>query len=293
MHRTTKIVKKAVLGLVSQGFVFLIVTRIRTFMPTSEFDHIRQVAVEAARAAGACLLEGFSLPKDIRRKDGIHNLVTQFDLKSEDLIVSLVRGHFPDHHFLAEEGGGSSISKGYRWIIDPLDGTVNFAHGIPIFSVSIGVELDGQIVVGVVYQPVLDELFVAVRGHGAFLNDVPIHVSSTATMNESILVTGFPYDVSKNATRTLEHFAGLVQRGIPVRRLGSAAVDMAYVACGRFDGFWESALQPWDVAAGILLIEEAGGRVSAYDGSAHTLQQNTILSTNGVIHAEFVYFLQS
>ncbi len=259
----------------------------------SELKDLRECAVAAATAAGALLRQGYSEAKEIKHKDGVHNLVTQFDLRSEALIISAIRDRFPEHQFLAEESGGQVNDSGFRWIIDPLDGTVNFAHAIPIFSVSIAVELDAQPLVGVVYQPMLDELFVAVRGQGATLNGTAIQVSATDSLAKSILVTGFPYDVHKNAIHTMEHFSTLVHRGIPIRRLGSAAVDLAYVACGRFEGFWESALAPWDVAAGVLLVREAGGIVSDFSGLQHKHSNHTILATNGAVHAEFVELLGS
>ncbi len=258
-----------------------------------DIQKLRSCAESAARAAGECLKQGFTQAKNIKKKEGIHNLVTQFDIASEKLIIERIREQFPDHAFLAEESGGSEHSQSYRWIIDPLDGTVNFAHGIPIFSVSIAVEYAGEMLVGIVYQPLLDELFLAVRSQGAWLNGTEIHVSNTETLDESILVTGFPYDSSLNAEHSLEHFGTLVQRGIPIRRLGSAALDLAYVACGRFDGFWESALQPWDVAAGVLLVREAGGTVTNFGGISHQLQHSTILSTNAVVHGEFLRLLNS
>ncbi len=257
----------------------------------SQLQEFRDVAVQAAVVAGSIVKDGFSRQKELKYKDGIHNLVTQFDVASERSIIDYISSCFPSHQFLAEESGVSVDASEYRWIIDPLDGTVNFAHGIPIFSVSIGLEYKSQVIVGVVYQPITDELFVAVRGQGATCNGKAIHVSQSMTLKESILVTGFPYNAADNAEHTLEHFCALVNMGVPIRRLGSAAVDLAYVACGRFDGFWESALQPWDVAAGLLLVEEAGGQVSRFDGEVFSMNDRTILTTNGKIHREFVEFL--
>ena len=245
----------------------------------------------AALRAGEILVYGFTEAKVISTKSGVHNLVTQFDVASERAIVECLLEQFPESTVLAEEGGGNENPEGLRWIIDPLDGTVNFAHGVPIFSVSIAAEVNGVVTAGVVYQPLLNEMFRAARGHGAWCNDVPIGVSSQTRLDHSLLVTGFPYEVAENAPHTMEFFTRLVNRGVPVRRLGSAAIDLAYVAAGRFDGFWESALKPWDVAAGVLLVQEAGGNVSTFKGMSHTLSSPTILATNSHIHSEFVTFL--
>lgn len=253
-----------------------------------------QVAVESANIAGGILLDGFSKVKDIHFKSGVHNIVTQFDILSEKAIIDTISESFPTHSFLAEESGlTTGDGNTVRWIIDPLDGTVNFAHGIPIFSVSIAAEYNNEIVCGVIYHPMMNELFVAEKGKGAFLNGQKINVSSTNNLKSSILVTGFPYNVHQNPEHVIQHFTGLVDKGIPIRRLGSAAIDMAYVACGRFDGFWEVGLSPWDVAAGWLIIKEAGGTVSDFSGNDYNLSSNTILSTNSNIHQEFVQYLGS
>lgn len=260
--------------------------------PAIPLVELEQIAIDAARAAGTLLRENFNKAKTLRFKEGIHNIVTDSDLTSEQLIIETIRRHFPDHAVLAEEGGEHTTSSAYRWIIDPLDGTVNFAHGIPIFSVSIAVEFSGTVVAGVVYQPVLDELFTARRGGGAFLNGRTIEVSHCARLADAFLVTGFPYNIASFPEYRDWHFPALVRRGIPIRRLGSSALDLAYVAAGRFDAFWEVGLQPWDVAAGVLLVTEAGGRVSTYDGSPHVLTTSTIVATNGIIHNEFIAFLR-
>lgn len=261
--------------------------------PTISLVELEQTAIDAAQAAGTLLRENFNRAKTLRFKEGIHNIVTDSDIASEQLIIETIRSYFPDHAVLAEEGGEDATTSSYRWIIDPLDGTVNFAHGIPIFSVSIAVEFSGAVVVGVVYQPLLDELFTARRGGGAFLNGRAIEVSRCACLADAFLVTGFPYNIASFPEYRDWHFPALVRRGIPIRRLGSSALDLAYVAAGRFDAFWEVGLQPWDIAAGVLLVTEAGGRVSAYDGSPHQLTTRTIVATNGSIHDEFIAFLMS
>ncbi|GIV54549.1 MAG: inositol monophosphatase [Candidatus Kapaibacterium sp.] len=261
-----------------------------TIAPIS-LDHLEHVAITAARVAGALLRNNFDQTKQLRYKEGVHNIVTDSDLAAEQRILGTIRSAFPTHAVLAEEAGSQSASSPYRWIVDPLDGTVNFAHGVPIFSVSIAVEFEGAVVVGVVYHPMLDELFSARRGQGAFLNGKRLEVSSCAELADAFLVTGFPYNIASFPEYSEEHFAALVRRGIPIRRLGSAALDLAYVAAGRFDGFWEVGLHPWDIAAGTLLITEAGGTVSAYDGSPHTLDTRTIVASNGRIHRQLVEFL--
>lgn len=256
-------------------------------------NQITEKAIEAAALAGEILRSGFGAQFDIMNKEGKNNLVTEYDFRSEKAIISLLKEAFPDSSFLAEESGrGGREDAGLRWVIDPLDGTVNFAHKLPIFSVSIAAELDGRIVSGVIYHPMLDEMFVAERGAGAFLNGRPIHVSQNAQFDSAFLVTGFPYNVTQNPKHCLETFVSVIRRGIPVRRLGSAALDLAYVAAGRFDGFWELNLNPWDVAAGAILVEEAGGRVTTYTNEEYSIYADTILATNGLIHDESLKLLE-
>jgi myo-inositol-1(or 4)-monophosphatase len=259
--------------------------------PPIPLAHLEQIAIAAARAAGTLLRENFDRAKELRFKEGVHNIVTDSDIAAERCILDIVTAEFPTHAILAEEEGSRSAHSPYRWIIDPLDGTVNFAHGVPIFSVSIAVEFHGELVVGVIYGPMLNELFTARRGEGAYLNGKPVKVSACSSLADAFLVTGFPYNIASYPEYSEQHFAALVRRGIPIRRLGSAALDLAYVAAGRFDGFWEVGLHPWDIAAGTLLVTEAGGRVTAYDGTPHTLQTRTIVASNGAIHQELVEFL--
>jgi len=250
-------------------------------------------AIETARDAGRVLLEKFGRIETITKKGDI-NLVTEADLASEALIIERIRSHFPRHAILAEESGEAIVigsDSEFKWIIDPLDGTTNYAHGYPCFCVTIALEHNGLIVSGVTYDPTRDELFAAEKGRGATLNGKPIRVSATAELGNALLVTGFPYDfkVREKFARHLTEFL-LASRG--VRRDGSAAIDMAYVACGRFDGFWEEGLNPWDVAAGKLLIEEAGGVVSYYDGAKFSIYTPPIVASNGLIHEQMTGILK-
>jgi len=252
-------------------------------------DLLEKCAVEAALKAGNILREGFGSTFKISNKSGINNLVTEYDFKAENAIIDTIKSYFPEHKFLAEETGSTGKEDSdFQWIIDPLDGTVNFAHAIPIFSVSIAVRKGKDILCGIIYNPMLDELFVAKTGHGAFLNGNQIQVSQTENINRALLVTGFPYNVNENPHNCVDTFVNIVQSGIPIRRLGSAALDLAYVAAGRFDGFWESSLFPWDMAAGYLLVREAGGTITQYDGENFWIDSQTILATNGVIHNQIL-----
>lgn len=251
-------------------------------------------AMNTAREAGRILLE--KLGKVNISDKGDKNIVTEADLASEKYIVEQIRTHFPRHAILAEEAGEVHIEGGageYQWIIDPLDGTTNFAHGYPCFCVSIGVEKMGEgIVAGAIYDPTRDEMFSAERGQGATLNGRQIRVSGVDDLNRALLVTGFPYDVRKRE-RFVELFSKFVLNAQAVRRDGSAAIDLAYVACGRFDGFWEEGLNAWDTAAGALIVEEAGGRMSHYDGSAFNPHQPQMLASNGIVHDAMLKILQS
>ena len=223
-------------------------------------------AERIAREAGAVLRDFRRDALGVERKGSI-DLVTKADRASEELIVGAIRREHPDHGILAEEGGEvAGGGSGYLWVVDPLDGTTNFAHGLPIWSVSIAIVKEGEPVVGVVYDPSREECFTAARGRGARLNGEEIRVSETTELGDALLVTGFPYDVRTSPVNNLDHFGHFLMRARAVRRLGSAALDLAYLACGRFDGFWELKLHPWDVAAGALLVEEAGGVVTRFDG---------------------------
>ena len=247
-------------------------------------------AMETAREAGQILLEKFGRKIDISFKGNI-NLVTEADFASEKLIVEKIRSHYPKHSILAEESGAADIDDSvWKWVIDPLDGTTNYAHGYPCFCVTLALEHRGEIVVAATFDPTRDEMFAAENGSGATLNGRKIRVSETEELQNALLVTGFPYD-AKNRENFARNFSELLVKSRGIRRDGSAALDMAYVACGRFDGFWEEGLNPWDVAAGLLLIEEAGGRVSYYDDSTFSIYKPPICASNNLIHAEMLNVL--
>ncbi|MEY2718641.1 MAG: inositol-monophosphatase [Bacteroidota bacterium] len=241
-------------------------------------------AEEAAHIAGTILREGFGKPLLAESKEGMHNLVTEYDLRAESAIIHHLKSRTPEASFLAEESGQEQNGNNLTWVIDPLDGTVNFAHGIPIFCVSIAAVMHDTIVCGAIYNPLTNEMFSALSMGGAYLNGSSLRVSSTQHLEDSILVTGFPYNVADNPLGCIDQFAAVVGKGLPVRRLGSAALDLAYTAAGRFDGFWESILQPWDMAAGVLLVQESGGCVTHYAGVPFALSRNSIIATNGNIH---------
>jgi myo-inositol-1(or 4)-monophosphatase len=246
-------------------------------------------AIEAAREAGRYLKENVGKVRTIEVKQGeVRNLVSEIDKGSEKMIIGMIHKRYPAHAILAEESGASSSDDNTRWIIDPLDGTTNFLHGVPIFSVTIGVEHKGEIVAGVVYDPNLDEMFSAEKGSGAFLNGKRISTSASSELISSLLVTGFPYDIAANPGQAVEHFVDFLMAARGMRRLGSAAIDLAYVAAGRFDGFWEVSLNPWDMAAGVLLVTEAGGRVSGYEGEPLDIYRKKIIASNGHIHPAMV-----
>ena len=218
-------------------------------------------------------------------KKGTIDLVTDVDVAVERMFRDLVAERFPDHQVLAEElGGAAAVPPGPCWVFDPIDGTTNFAHGLPIFCSSLALEIDGVAEVAAVYDPNRRELFTAERGGGAFLNGRPLHVSATATLVDAMLVTGFPYDIHSRIEEIVGLFGAFVGRARAVRRLGSAAIDLCYVAAGRMDGFWESDLKPWDVAGGALIVAEAGGRVTNMDGSAFASRGAHVLATNGLLH---------
>lgn len=258
------------------------------------FTELTHIATLAALEAGELLLSGFSSPFSVTSKQGRHDLVTEYDLSSQKRIIEKIASRYPNHNFLAEEEGvQGSPSDQVLWIIDPLDGTINFARGIPFFAISIAAAIGSQIVAGVVYSPMTNELFTAEKGGGAFLHGKQISVSKEKELRSTVLATGFPYDVEKNPKQCIERFSSFVRKGMPMRRLGAASLDLAYVAAGRFDGFWEVGLQPWDMAAGKLLVEEAGGKVTHYDGSSHKIfGYYPTLATNGYIHAEMVESLK-
>lgn len=243
-----------------------------------------------ARQAGYILLDGLGKEFDIFHKEGKNNLVTKFDHLSEEFIISSLSKIYPSSIFLAEESATYEnfvdSKDSFLWIIDPLDGTVNFAHNLPIFSVSIALKINQELMLGVIFNPNLNEMFYGIKGGGAFLNGEKLKVSSCNNLDDAFLVTGFPYNIDSNPGGCIEQFVSMLRRGIPVRRLGSAALDLAYVSAGRLDGFWEINLKPWDTAAGVLLVEEAGGIVSQYNLEKYSIFDNNILATNGLIHKQ-------
>ncbi|HMI52977.1 MAG TPA: inositol monophosphatase family protein [Candidatus Saccharimonadales bacterium] len=243
-----------------------------------------EAAIEIARQAGAILRDEFSRPPQIAYKGEV-DLVTQADKRSEQAIVAEISNYFPDHSILAEEGFGHESISEFGWHVDPLDGTTNFAHGYPCFCVSIALAQRGTLLVGVIYNPIHDELFAAAKGEGATLNGKKIQVSKNATLSTSLLCTGFPVH-NRKGTPNLQYYGDFTMQSHGVRRDGSAALDLAYVAAGRFDGFWEFGLKKWDTAAGVLLVEEAGGQVSDFAGTPYELGGPLILATNGLIHGE-------
>ena len=253
-------------------------------------------AIQTARDAGRILAGRFGRKIEISNKSEI-DLVTESDLASERLIIDRIKTHYPGHAILAEESGLSEPAdrarrSGWRWIIDPLDGTTNYAHGYPCFCVSMGLECEGRLELGVVYDPIRDEMFTAERGQGAALNGRRIRVSPTPNLASALLCTGFPYDV-RERNEFARHFANFIMAAQGVRRDGAAALDLAYVAAGRFDGFWEEGLKPWDVAAGVLMIEEAGGRVSNYLNGPFDIFTPPIMASNGLIHEEMMRVLNA
>ncbi len=247
-------------------------------------DCFRKVAVEAALRAGAFLRSRFGERPRVSYKGSHTDLVTEMDRGAEAIILEALRSRFPDHRILAEESGAVPGRAPHRWIVDPLDGTTNYAHGLPIYGVSIALELDGALALGVVYDPSREECFVAERGRGATLNAAPLRVSSTAALGESLLGTSYPNDLLAAPRDNLAEHAALIRRCRGVRTLGSAVVGLAAVAAGRLDGYWEQRLGAWDIAAGALLIEEAGGTVTALRGGPLDLSTPSIAASNGAIH---------
>ncbi len=249
---------------------------------------LKTTLINAVQAGAAQLRHFFNGDFKISNKEGINNLVTEADHASEKAIIELIRKDFPDHFILSEETGAIPSQSEYKWIIDPIDGTVNFSNGIPICCVSIGLEKDGEMILGTVYNPIMEEFYFAQKGFGATLNDKIISVSNKTEVLKSCLVTGFPYTYLDSPNGPIQIFEKLVRKGIPVRRLGSAAIDLCWVAAGRFDGFYEHNLNAWDSAAGFLIVEEAGGKVTDFKGDPYSPYQPHLIATNGKIHDELV-----
>lgn len=252
---------------------------------------LKDTLINATRAGAEQLQKFFNGTFTISHKEGINNLVTQADFASDKAIREVIKNAFPEHGLVSEEDKEIVSDSRYKWIVDPIDGTVNFANGIPICCVSIGIELDGEMLMGAVYNPLMNEFFFAEKGKGSFLNDQPINVSTKNKVTESCMVTGFPYTYLDQKNGPLQIFSRLVRQGIPVRRLGSAAIDLCWVAAGRFDGFYEHHLHPWDSAAGYLIVEEAGGKVTDLKGEKFSPYQFGIVATNGIIHEELMHWI--
>ncbi len=249
---------------------------------------LQQTLIKATEAGAAIMKEYFDKHFTVSNKEGINNLVTEVDHKSEEAILNVIKKEFPDHYILSEEAGEIIQESEYKWIIDPIDGTVNYANGIPICCVSIGIEKNGKMQMGAVFNPFINEFYFAERGQGATLNNKKISVSNKTEVIKSCLVTGFPYTYLDTPNGPLQVFEKFIRKGIPVRRLGSAAIDLCWVAAGRFDGFYEHKLSAWDSAAGFIIVEEAGGTVTDLTGKYYNPYQPGLIATNGKIHDEVV-----
>lgn len=254
---------------------------------TTSMEKYLARATELAREAGVLQRAKLWTPLNIEHKGEI-DLVTEVDKRSEELLVGGLQRAFPDHDFLAEENIYQDRRKSHKWIIDPLDGTTNFAHGFPWFAVSMALEVDGEIKLGIVYHTMMNEMFTAIKGEGTWLNGSRICVSSRSPLRGSLLATGFPYDSATDLENNFAHFVNFQMGCRGIRRAGAAALDLAYVAAGRIDGFWECKLKPWDVAAGQLLVAEAGGKVTGYSGEPYSVYNHRIVASNDLIHAEML-----
>jgi myo-inositol-1(or 4)-monophosphatase len=248
---------------------------------------LKDFAINLAREAGTLLTGKFNSKHEIHYKGEI-NLVTEADKMSEDLIIAAINSSFPDHGILSEESPAQNLRAKLRWIIDPLDGTTNYAHGYPVFCVSIALENEGVIVLGVIYDPLRQDMFVAERGKGAYLNGKKLKVSATATLSRSLLATGFPYDIRVSKDNNINHFNLMAVEAQAIRRAGAAALDIAYLAAGRFDGFWELKLMPWDMAAGCLMVKESGGIISNMSGGSWDIYSSNVIASNGLIHEQMI-----
>lgn len=253
-------------------------------------DELQRVAIDAALKAGKILKDNVDKRFSVDYKSE-KNLVTAIDTAAEKSIFKVIKEKFPSHSILSEEKGEETRDSDFKWIIDPLDGTTNYAHGFRMFCVSIGIEKNGEMIFGVVYDPMANEMFAGIKNGGAFLNNKKISVSSIDSLEDSLLATGFPYDIKKNPKNNIKHFSNFAFNAQAIRRAGSAALDLSYVACGRFDGFWESGLQPWDVAAAGLIVMEAGGMISDFSGKDFSIYRRETLASNGKIHQEMMEML--
>ena len=247
--------------------------------------------IEISRIAGKIIRDGFRTNHSIEFKTNESNLVTEIDKKAESEIIDFVNKKYPGHSIIAEESGEHKTSSEYSWVIDPLDGTTNFAHGLPIFSVSIGVQKSGETIAGVVYDVMQDKLYSAELGSGSFCDSEKLSVSKESNLKRSVLVTGFPYNVYENPNTIIEKFGAFIKSSRAVRRLGSAAIDFCYVAEGVFEGFWEISLNPWDICAGKLIVKEAGGIVTNFANEPININSKQILATNKWVHADMLEIL--
>lgn len=254
---------------------------------------LKSTLLKATEAGANELRRFFNGSFKISNKEGINNLVTEADHASEKAIIDIIKKDFPDHFILSEEAGEMKMDSEYKWIIDPIDGTVNFANGIPICCVSIGLEHRSKMILGAVYNPHMNEFFFAEKNLGATLNDKKITVSNKTEVIKSCMVTGFPYTYLDEPNGPIQVFEKLIRKGVPVRRLGSAAIDLCWVAAGRFDGFYEHKLAAWDSAAGFLIVEEAGGKVTDFKGDYYSPYQPHIVATNGKIHDELLEIINN
>lgn len=243
------------------------------------------IAVRTARAVGRRLIDRFERRHELKlRSKGLNDLVTEADVECETEIIRQLKTAYPSYRILAEESGGSLAPQGFCWIIDPIDGTANFVHGVPHFSISIALAENGQVIGGLVFDPIRDEMFVGENGRGAFLNDYRIRVGKSLSLHDSLLATGFPHKQKDLLPRYLESFSRLFTLSRGIRRQGSAALDLAYVAAGRYDGFWEMGLSRWDIAAGLIILSEAGGFVSDFSGGKNSLNNGEVIAANPTIH---------
>ncbi len=253
-------------------------------------DKFKIIAIEAALKSGLLIKRSVGRVKEISYKGRI-NIVTDVDKSAEAMIIRILNRAFPEHSILSEESAPRDTASPYRWIIDPLDGTTNFAHAFPFFCVSIALEKDDRVILGVVYDPMRDELFVAEDKKGAYLNKKRVAVSGTRRLSGGFLATGFAYGIQRVRNTNIRNFKNFLMRAMAIRRAGAAALDMCYVACGRFDGFWEMDLKPWDSAAAYLIVKEAGGKITEFNGSKFTPYSKEILATNGLIHKDMIRVL--
>lgn len=256
-----------------------------------DLDKYLETAKDAAKKAGLMLIQNITSERQISFKGEV-NLVTNFDQMSQDIIHHSVLRAFPEHNMISEEGLREEKDSEFKWIIDPIDGTTNYAHKFPVFCISIAVVKKSETLVGLVFDPMRNEMFTAIKERGAFLNNQVIEVSMTRELDKSLLATGFPYDIRQSELNNLDHFSNFALRSQAIRRCGSAALDLCYVACGRVDGFWELKLSPWDTAAGALIVKEAGGCVTDFQNKKFNPDKKQVLATNGKIHEQMIEVLK-